>query len=244
MKKLRAYVLLMLMGVAGLVSLPRDASAIPALQLDIKGGTYDTATQTIFASSNTFELYAYGWTSKVNVSDTFYVSMALLPATSAPGNYGSFKVNGTTIDVTADMFYGTPPLEANLNHDPGDLSGHSVFPTYFYEQSFQFSAANQSGVYNTQNFAGLGNQPGTGMYYKKFDIDVSGLNPGLGIHFDLYNEKLLSGGDVDVNKFAPYSHDAQGMVTSPIPEPETYALLLAGLAFIGFMARRRGQKPA
>jgi hypothetical protein len=27
--------------------------------------------------------------------------------------------------------------------------------------------------------------------------------------------------------------------TSPVPEPETYAMLLAGLGLVGFMARRR-----
>jgi hypothetical protein len=29
---------------------------------------------------------------------------------------------------------------------------------------------------------------------------------------------------------------------SPIPEPETYAMMLAGLGLLGFMARRRKQK--
>lgn len=33
-------------------------------------------------------------------------------------------------------------------------------------------------------------------------------------------------------------------VTSPVPEPETYAMLLAGLGMLGFMARRRKQKEA
>jgi hypothetical protein len=30
-----------------------------------------------------------------------------------------------------------------------------------------------------------------------------------------------------------------GISTAPVPEPETYALMLAGLAGVGFMARRR-----
>ncbi len=31
-------------------------------------------------------------------------------------------------------------------------------------------------------------------------------------------------------------------VTAPVPEPETYAMMLAGLGLLGFMARRRKQK--
>ena len=31
------------------------------------------------------------------------------------------------------------------------------------------------------------------------------------------------------------------LITAPIPEPETYALMLAGLGLVGFMARRRKQ---
>jgi hypothetical protein len=33
---------------------------------------------------------------------------------------------------------------------------------------------------------------------------------------------------------------ATGLVAAPVPEPETYALLLSGLGVLGFVARRRG----
>jgi hypothetical protein len=35
--------------------------------------------------------------------------------------------------------------------------------------------------------------------------------------------------------------NAPDPVAAPIPEPETYALMLAGLGLVGFMARRRKQ---
>jgi hypothetical protein len=224
-----------------------SARAIPTLQLDILGGTYDTSSETVIAPANTFALYAYGL--NIDLADKFFISMAVVPSTTTPGSYGSFTVNGTTVNVTSDMTAGGPPLESSGVIDPGDLAKHGVFPTYFAEQGFYFSLANQSLQYNTQDNAGSGPQPGTGMYFKEFDLDISNLAPGLGIHFDLYNEALITKcknktcttSDIDINQFAPFSHDAEGMVTA-IPEPETYALLLAGLGLMGVMARRRKQK--
>lgn len=45
--------------------------------------------------------------------------------------------------------------------------------------------------------------------------------------------------DCGVNDFRNFP--ANVTFTTPIPEPETYALMLAGLAAVGFMARRRRQ---
>jgi hypothetical protein len=88
------------------------------------------------------------------------------------------------------------------------------------------------------------------MYFNRFDIDTSNLAVGYAVHFDLYNTKLCINGrgpcsnntDVDITQFAPFSHDAQSKTNVPppaIPEPETYAMLLAGLGLLGFTARRR-----
>ena len=38
--------------------------------------------------------------------------------------------------------------------------------------------------------------------------------------------------------FAAYSINSAAVAT-PVPEPETYAMLLAGLGIVGFVARRR-----
>ena len=97
-----------------------SAQAIPALQLGITGGTYDSTTQTTVASGSIFTLSAY-LTPKQNatsaeidalLADTYYISMALVPKTGpTDATLGSFTVGATTVNVTSDMTYGTPPLE-------------------------------------------------------------------------------------------------------------------------------------
>ncbi|MFZ3063826.1 MAG: choice-of-anchor N protein [Nitrospirota bacterium] len=216
--------------------------AIPTLQLDIAGGSYDLSTETIISSGNTFTLYAYLIPDKYNsLPDTYYISAAIAPKVGKAGaNIGSFNFNGTTINATSDMTYGVPPLEAITSlqgWDSGDLAKHGIFPTYFSEFEFQFSSANQIGLYNTQDRAISGGSiptSGTGMYYAAFTIDTSLLDPNYVIHFDLYNTKLKKGGDIDVTQFAPFSHDAQ---STAVPEPSTVLLLGSGL--VGLWASRR-----
>jgi hypothetical protein len=45
-------------------------------------------------------------------------------------------------------------------------------------------------------------------------------------------------GDADYDDFVV----GVNFVSAPVPEPETYAMLLAGLALIGFSARHRRSK--
>ena len=51
-------------------------------------------------------------------------------------------------------------------------------------------------------------------------------------------------------EWTPYNDSLNGVFTisgrvlNPVPEPETYALMLAGLGVVGFMARRRKQERA
>lgn len=236
-------------GLLGLAS--QQASAVPSLQLDILGGTYDTSTESIMSTSGSFSLYAYGLASDFSTTDTLYLAIALMPQTSVESNIGSFSFTPSggsmvTVNVTDDMTYGVPPLEtvaALLGNDGGDLGQHGVYETYFYEYGFTLSGG-ESAEYNTQDMAGSGPQLGTGMLYQSFAFNMGALPIGYGLHFDLYtstvrecaNNPNCVGPDIDADQFAPFSHDAQAM---PIPEPETYAMLLAGLGLMGFVARRR-----
>jgi hypothetical protein len=70
------------------------------------------------------------------------------------------------------------------------------------------------------------------------------IDPSLG--WESYNSFLTTGYVSDSANIARISIAGDGVVldnltyTQPVPEPETYALMLAGLGLLGFAARRRG----
>jgi hypothetical protein len=119
---------------------------------------------------------------------------------------GSIKINGIEFGVTKDLMYGTPPSEDPLKLQPkdqGDLSQHSIYPTYFGEFIFNFDPTRKSGLFNTEDHPGLestSEEDGKpSMYWKSFDIDVSGLVNGYAIHFDLYNTTSISQSCTDLD---------------------------------------------
>ncbi len=210
------------------------ALAIPSLQLDIAGGVYDPVNQTVVATSNPFTLYAYLIPDSFTpLAGTYYVSAALLPSTSAPGDLGSFVFDGTSHNVTADLIFGTPPADAALD----DLASHGVFQTYYREFAFTFDSANKAIPYEMNANPGSSPTPvplgytGTIMYYESFDVSTL-LASGYQLHFDLYYPTTAANGK-PVTYFAPFSHDASSQV--PIPA----AAWLLGSGLLGLVAVRR-----
>ena len=191
------------------------AWGLPLLQLDISGGSYVGGTdETIYANSSTFTLFAL-YSGSTAPSGTFYISAAIQPKQPlqpTQPNFGSFTINNTT--YSSGLSHGVPPL-AVIDDAPKvqDLGVHEIYPTYYVELAFNFGNL-QAMPYNSALTPG-GLQPGSGMYYYEFDVDVSQLLSTYSLHFDLYNQivKDVSTGKapataITLGSFAPYSHDA------------------------------------
>lgn len=232
-----------------------SVQAEPTLQLGIIGGSYDDATDTVISTDSTFTLVAYGKADddtstggepSVDLTETYYISIALVPSDETLASFGSFDFNGTTYDI-GDATFGNPPPDG-LTTNPNDkLSPHEgIFPTWYIEVAFTYDPTQTSSFVNTENTPGFDPtaNPGSDEYYMLFDVDASNLVAGFGLHFDLYNKIELecspkqleadpSCVDIGVDMFAPFSHDA-----AYVPEPAPLALVGLGLLLLMVTPRR------
>jgi hypothetical protein len=223
------------------LALVSPAAALPTLQLDIVGGTYDPVDQTTVANADAFTLRTLLKANATNLAVPYFLSVAIEPglALSNPApDIGSFKVNGTS--YTGSMLtWGTPPTNVP-DTQSGNLSPHGIYPTYYLELQFSFASAGTVAAYNVQTDAAASGS----LRFVDFQIDVTGLRSAYNLHFDLYNEAFRNG-DYTVDRFAPFSHDAAsgpGGYDPPVLVPDSAAvagLLLLGLALLALPARLR-----
>lgn len=82
--------------------------------------------------------------------------------------------------------------------------------------------------------------PGAAMYVEQLNLagGVSQLS-SIHSHYNIYYNPVLAGNAYLLGK--TYALDGGGLLMAAVPEPETYAMLLAGLSVLGFAIRRREQ---
>jgi PEP-CTERM motif len=260
MKTLKRGLTGILMAAGLVLAAGSPAAALPTLQLDIAGGFYDPVTETILTDQDSFTLYAYlsfdgtngsGGPTGKSMSDligtTYYLWTALTPKVDTSATLGSFDLNGTTVNATADMTYGTPPIEPDHGNPDQDLPKHGIYDTYYLQTAFTFTddLAHRADPYNTADATGStpSYSGGDYMLFEAFSVDRTLLSDLYELHFDLGSTVLVSnpkhGDDLQVDIFAPFSHDAGTGTGHQVPEPSTVMLLGAGLLALALIGWRR-----
>lgn len=127
--------------------------------------------------------------------------------------------------------------------------GHNYHFTYQISASFGYTP----GAGQTFSFTG---DDDVWVYFdKKLGIDLGGIHgpASQSVNLDTFFGPGKAAGNYAFDFFFAERHTvgsnlsistSLNLVTTPVPEPETYAMLLAGLGFLGFMARRRKQQLA
>lgn len=215
--------------------------AIPALQVDIDGGTYVGGTEeSTMTSDSEFTVNVYGKDSTTNVTGTdaektYYMSVAIFSTDGtiidASTDFGSFMVGGTTYNWN-DLLFGLPPADEtykDINHEP------LVKDTLYLELAFQFDVNSLIAGFNVADGNDAENAQ---MYVQSFDI-VKNLTAGFEMHFDAYHlsalcDPLDKSCKEKVDVFAPFSHDGG---TYTVPESTSLLLLMVGL--LGLVAVKR-----
>ena len=216
------------------------ALAVPSLQLYSSEGEWDSLEETWVVSPDpgvtTFDLTAFavdkGFGSKAgnafDGSDTnAYLVLSILPpgvfdGDEDAGDFGIVEVDG---DDTSDWSYGTPPTE-----DP--MSPHGIFPTWYVTYMFNFGEPDQA-VFNTSG-DGFDATPKDIGFRRDFTVDFGGLfTAGSILHVDLFT--LDEEGEV--HKVAPFSHDAEAIIS--VPEPSQLVLFGMGLLLLVAARYRR-----
>lgn len=163
-------------------------------------------------------------------ADTFNFSYTFSSGNVVSGSF-SGTANGQFIDSISN-------ISASWNGTP--FNGSSSLYTATYDQSLQAWRNDISPIVSfdgsLNNFLFIDAEYPTGQIAYTNFFGMIGVGGGGDYQAFFAN---ADGSDNQLHYDSGSFASAHWSVTSPVPEPETYALLLAGLSLLGFAARRR-----
>lgn len=206
------------------------ASASPAFAAQISG-LFDTGSS--FAT---------------NAQDTHYALSVMSGSTTGLDPYGYVADNAGWPDGSPWVSSGgakwlTPTASEDQSFDPSS-NGVYLWRLSFNLTGFDATTASFSGKWAADNGGSVllnGTQIGTSGGFSSLSSfsATSGFFAGVNtLDFKVTNLQQNGGNPTGLMV------DFTSSNVAPIPEPETYAMLLAGLGFMGFVARRRKQQSA
>jgi PEP-CTERM motif len=173
----------------------------------------------------------------------------VLPETNVGGFHVTASSEGSFYTVCVEVTQAFFPLPNTYTHEAnGSANGFDVGTAARVAAVMQaagFKSSDGGAVTTTQGFVALQMAVWNAVYDTDWTVsagsfqqltDTNGAKAGA-------NALLAAASGIATPVYAVhklYSADEQDVVIS-VPEPETYAMLLAGLGAVGFMARRRKQ---
>ncbi|MES1988735.1 MAG: PEP-CTERM sorting domain-containing protein [Pseudomonadota bacterium] len=146
----------------------------------------------------------------------------------------------TALLFSNDNGFATP----NPLSNPGELSSGTT------NVNFADSGPNDHGAYFTFSFGALaaGESKTFNIFYGAADNESNAFSALSKVGAEVYSlgqSNTVGGPSAGTpSTFIFAFSGVGGTPVSPVPEPETYAMLLAGLSLVGFAARRKKQNQA
>jgi hypothetical protein len=219
-----------------------DATANVSATFDLgfnKSSFVQTTNQTFNITTGD---YAAAWTSFVAAADMSRVQYAVFAADNTGSGAGarSLFTTGSTDPLTS---VGTTAFGTSLGSFDTYLNANNQLSTNFSAANGGSFASSSAGLANANDAAAYG---GDGGKIGSFGADTNGL---VGTNLNVYN--ILSGSTglaqtsvtkLVIDGFNPYfnlTSAGELSYVAAVPEVDTSAMMLAGVGFMAFIARRR-----
>lgn len=194
---------------------------IGSAQLVLNGSTTLTATNRGWVDE--FGTNNFGGATGNYIVGTCGSSDSCVGSDTYANNYFAFDIDGISGTTSAVLNLYQPAVGENGGADGGFLSQSS---------SLLYTLFDVSGNPLTDSGLGIFGDLASGISYGSFVVDSSSNGTIVSIALNAAAVSAINGGS---DTFFI------GGTISPVPEPATYGMLLAGLGMLGFMVRRRNQ---